>query len=312
MSSVACCWTRSYLNGLYSASHTSAFPRPLRNFNYCAMAQSFSRFSKLPPEIRNEIWELAATCPRVIDIYDVQCNALATHTEPHPLFSVCHESRTICFAHNRNELHAVNRKTNLAVNFARDFFIIRDDSDWPTLFLPDGHPLRQLERIAIGLGSAPDLTSLLSKLPRLQELRIFLEELPEQFYPSPASEYRRHCPLHHCDIFPHDYYRLNNVWTLRVECPACRWVEELRDADFPYPERWGHFRVTLDISLPNFPTVQQILHSSNPHVRLVKFEESRYDGDISYVPSPVDLEALGRCETSPAACLIKNSDICTH
>jgi hypothetical protein len=270
-------------------------------------------FFPLPFELRKEIWELVATIPRVINIC-VKDGAVTTCTEPHPLLHVCRESRTICLEQNSDKLQVKNGKAQLAVNFVRDFFFIGGDIDWPLGTFPSEHYLYQLERVVIQLGPTCYLSSLFSNFPQLQELWIFLEETPKQFYPSPASEFRRHCPLHHCDIFPHDYYQPWLPRQSRIPCPACLWAESFYDFEFPFLRFWGHFRVTLDSSLPMFPTVEQILCTRNPQIRCVRFHESLYDGDPKEFSrhDPVDWEALECCGTSAAACLIGNSKICTH
>src|SRR5436190_19265684 len=159
----------------------------------------FTRFLELPAELRTEIWTLAATVPRVIEIR-VEGWTVTTYSEPHPLLNVCFESRTICLKHNDDRLKAENSKEQYVVNFARDFFFIRGDYNFPTrAFLPD-HLLYQLERVWIQPGPTCYMSNLFSKFPQLQEIWIFLKEKPENFYPSSSSEFRRHCPLHHCDI----------------------------------------------------------------------------------------------------------------
>lgn len=158
------------------------------------------------------------------------------------------------------------------------------------------------------------MTSLFWNFPRLQELWIFFEEKPKRLYPSPGSELRRHCPLHHCDILPHDYHTPFPPRQSGIPCSACLWAEGFYDWDIPFPRFWGHFRATLDASLPKFPTVEHILRSKNPLLRCVRYPNSRYDGDPKdYCRlEPVDWVALEHCGTSAAACLIEDRKICTH
>ncbi|KAK3938265.1 hypothetical protein QBC46DRAFT_365606 [Diplogelasinospora grovesii] len=228
-----------------------------------------SSIFRLPFELRMEIWELAATAPRVIDIC-VEGTAVTTCTKPHPLLHVCHESRTIYLEQNGDKLQVQNSEARLAVNFGRDFFAVRSTTgDWPTRTFPSEHPLRQLERVIVDLRTTCYMSFLVSKFSQIQELRVFLEDIPKQLHLTPASEFRHHCPLHRDDISPRDYYQQCDRQS-GVPCPTCLWAEGFWNFGFPYSPFWGDFRVTLDSSLPKFPTVEQILHTRNPLVRCVK------------------------------------------
>lgn len=76
------------------------------------MAAAFHKFSQLPPEVRNSIWELTLPEPRVLDIYPASTNqktpakqglrfANESTERPPAASAVCRESRSIILYHYR-------------------------------------------------------------------------------------------------------------------------------------------------------------------------------------------------------------------
>ncbi|KAH8775565.1 hypothetical protein F5883DRAFT_260723 [Diaporthe sp. PMI_573] len=76
------------------------------------MAMSFHKFTQLPPEVRNTIWELTLPEPRVHDIYPASTNQKTPASEglrfanesterPPAASAVCRESRSIILYHYR-------------------------------------------------------------------------------------------------------------------------------------------------------------------------------------------------------------------
>jgi len=112
-------------------------------------------------------------------------------------------------------------------------------------------------------------------------------------------EFPRHCPLHHCNTYPDEYWPPFPPRASGKPCPACLWVRSFWDFEneLPFHQNWGHFRVTPDASLPNFPTPDQILRTINPLIRCAKEPESRYDGNVRDLSreESVDWEALRLC-----------------
>lgn len=190
------------------------------------------------------------------------------YAEPHPLLRVCRDSRRACLrAKNSLLLQRGNETQELAVDFASDFFFIRPVvlflSIWP-------EAISKLKRVAI-FWVFVDL-SLIGLLDVDEFWMIFGSE-PEEFRPVPASEFRRHCYLHHCDLFTAGYFPLGPLARDRQSgpekgCPGCFWHLELN-----IPIRYGvspALRATVHTSLPMYPTEQVLNLSQCPIVRWIK------------------------------------------
>ncbi|CZR43866.1 uncharacterized protein FPRO_13673 [Fusarium proliferatum ET1] len=280
---------------------------------------SFPLFSRLPPELRLEVWKLAASTPRVIhlDVSDGEFGNIFTTMPPHPLLQTCYDSRRAFLEKNRDvvpsgqgEPQKGAHKPNLATNFERDLFLIRGNDDWPMQLFPRRHFIYQLRKIAVDLGSASHMSSLLWRFFQWQELWIFLGQVPDHFCPSPVSKFRRHCPLHHCEVFPKVYHPSGQQRQSGLPCPACEWADSLYDHSVPYPRYWGNVRVTVDSSLPRYPSVGDILKAENPVLRCIRVCEDVPDkeGTTSY-------SVMGCHDTlsaAAAACLVGNRHSCCH
>lgn len=120
----SCCLPRSYFSALsypipfrcvykikgpfYSLSITGHFSSSTTNT--MATPTNLHQFNKLPPELRNAIWELALPPPRVFDLYPASTSQktpahqglrfASLHSEPPPrIAAVCVESRSLALHH---------------------------------------------------------------------------------------------------------------------------------------------------------------------------------------------------------------------
>lgn len=276
---------------------------------------SFGLFARLPTELRSIIWTIEASRRRVIAI-GLEGQEIR-YAEPHPLLHVCKESRLICLSPklNPDRLQLRRREKNetqaFATNFAYHFFFIRTIVG-EVIVLPEA--LRNMKRLVI-----PNHTTF-STFDRLdvEELWVLVERKPEQFHPAPASEFRRHCYLHHCEEFPVEFRSVTQRprplphEERKKDCPACLWRIEL---GIP-PNRPARLTATLD-SLPTFPTVEQISLSRNSVVRWVSRElgdHANHDRLEDMVPGNGFNSGDGSDDNNPGAvaCLLEGSSICIH
>lgn len=245
------------------------------------------------------IWKCAASSPR--DVVLTLDNLGFCYAEPHPLLRVCRESRRVCLLiKDRLQLQRGDKTQELAVDLACDFFFIR-----PVGCLPASWPdaVSDLKRVAI-FWVYVNLT--LIDLLDVDEFWMIFGSEPEEFRPVPASEFRRHCHLHHCDWVAAKYFPLSPSARyrqpgLQERCPTCFWHAEL-----DIPTRDGispTLRATLHPSLPLYPTEHDLNHSECPVVRWIKRE---HKGDMQ------DRMMQTRLDEGAVACLLDRSDICIH
>jgi hypothetical protein len=288
---------------------------------------SFPLFSRLPLEIRLEVWKLAASSPRIIhlDVSDGESGEIFARTAPHPLLHSCLDSRQVYLGQNGDVVPSgqgnwqdEEPEPKLHTNFERDLFVIRGENGWPMQLFPKRHFIYQLRRIAVDLGSTSHMSSLLWRFFQWQELWIFLGQIPDHLSSDPPSSFKRHCPLHHCEMLSGAYHPSGQPEQYRLPCPACEWAERFYNRKIPYPRYWGNVRITLDSSLPKYPSVDDILQSGNPVLRCIRVSEDKHDIFLQDDASegPAELKGLERGNSlvtaSAAACLRGGLPECCH
>ena len=224
----------------------------------------FSKFSKLPPELRLDTWKLAATTPRVIHI-ELQPDKLTALNGPHPLLSTCWESRLLYKEQMKDQSHDKLEAENgkFLVDFTQDVFFFERH---PHSTTPPATLAGKIEKAAFRQDSLCCIGRLSSSMPRLRQVDLVLRDEPYQYQPAPTSAFRPHSSLHLCSICPSKYFNLYHFPQIGDPCLTCVWLADMYYDQLLFKDGLRGFTPAFDCSLGIYPTREEILGCKHPMI----------------------------------------------
>ncbi|KAM7191189.1 hypothetical protein V8F33_009060 [Rhypophila sp. PSN 637] len=258
--------------------------------------------------------------------------AYKNHKQLHDVFVFYEPAWRYQVDSENGEIYAIQgkgRKHEFPVSFDRDFFLItgtsspdfvpsggsqldlRDPLGLRVLYQPAQPFAKQLKNVILPAKLSGNISDLLYSrgnfgLTNLQELWVLLSGSGAGFRPEPESKFQHHCPLHHHNVLPSKYCRIDNgpaFWDRGMEiCPACDWeTGNWGDVDGAAIRlRHDNFRITYDATLHKYPRLQEIFRARIPVIRWVRNRKGSEASKDLYHTRGSDPTAIA-CLTSTGA-----------